>query len=256
MKKITLTLFLCLISLWSFAQTFSTGTVTLSTTSGLEYSAQIDITSTQVTLTLVGPSDRWLGLGFGVDSMTSGGDVVIFDGTNLTDRTFQGIGSLPILDSNQDWSISSNNTTSGVRTLVATRSLNTGETNDYVFSTSDASVDLVWARGGSSSFTISNHGGGNRGIQGNNGITLGVNDLASNNFKIFPNPTSTNLNIESSNSFLSAEVKIYNALGKEVLNQNISKLDESIDVSSLSNGIYLIKLVAFEKVETKRFVKL
>ena len=59
MKKILLfTLFLSSISV--FAQNYSTGTITL--TSG--YTVKFDTNSTTVTMTLVGPSDKWLGLGF------------------------------------------------------------------------------------------------------------------------------------------------------------------------------------------------
>ena len=120
MKKITL-LFILLSATFVFAQTNSTGMITLSTTSGLEYSGQIDVTASEVTLTLIGPDDRWLGMGFDASSMTSGQDVVIFDGTNLTDRTFQGVGSLPSLDANQDWTVQSNTAMSGVRTVVGSR---------------------------------------------------------------------------------------------------------------------------------------
>lgn len=233
----------------------TTGTIQLSNTTGLEYSAKIDITNTEVTLTLIGPSDRWLGLGFGVNSMTNGGDVVIFNNVSLTDRTFGGINVLPSEDTNQDWSISSNDINSGVRTLVATRSLDTGEANDYVFSTSDTNIDLVWARGNGATFTISNHGGSNRGIASNNGITLSTSDLVVSNFKLYPNPTSNNINIQSLNNLSLNNVAVFNTLGKEVLNLKASKINNSIDVSKLSKGVYFMKLTSLGKSETKRFVK-
>lgn len=256
MKKITLSLFLALaINISFFAQTSSTGTINLSSTSGLEYTAKIDITSTNVTLTLVGPSDRWLALGFGASSMTTNKDVVIFNGTNLTDRTFQGIGSTPTLDNNQDWSISSNTILSGVRTLIATRNLNTGETNDYVFTTSDTSISLVWARGNGATFNLSNHGGGNRGATAS-GITLGINDLTlANNFKIYPNPASSKINIKLPSTLNTVTLEAFNTLGSKIYNQDISNLNTSIDVSNWSNGIYLIHLKTDNNLLTKRFIK-
>ena len=193
MKNITLW-FLLLIFNYAFSQTNSTGEIVLSTTSGLEYSAQIDVTSSEVTLTLIGPSDRWLGLGFGVSSMTSGGDVVIFNGTALTDRTFGGIGVLPTPDSNQDWTITFNDVSGGVRTLTATRALDTGEANDYVFSTSDTSINLVWARG-NGSFNLVYHGGSNRGIT-SSAFTLDVNQYDLKNFDVVPNPVSSTFEID------------------------------------------------------------
>ncbi|WP_299556209.1 T9SS type A sorting domain-containing protein [Seonamhaeicola sp.] len=255
MKKITLTIATLLaLNVCLNAQTYSTGTVTLSTTSGLEYSAQIDITSTVVTLTLIGPDDRWLGLGLGVQSMTNNGDVVVFDGTNLTDRTFQGIGSMPVLDTNQDWSISSNNTSLGVRTLVATRALNTGEGNDYVFSTSDTSINLVWARGNGSTFNLGNHGGSNRGIT-SSGITLGIDDLVVDSFKIFPNPVSSLLNIKLFDNYHNSHADIYSSLGKKVYSNKLSYLQSFIDVSTLNTGIYILKITSNENTQTRRFVK-
>lgn len=256
MKKITFTVYCFLIfSIFTNAQTFSTGNIILSSTSGLEYSAQIDITASGVTLTLIGPSDRWLGLGFGVNSMTANGDIVFFDGTSLTDRTFQGVGATPTLDSNQDWSISSNTILSGKRTLVATRNLNTGEANDYVFSTTDTSINLVWARGNGATFTLAYHGFSNKGITSSS-ITLGVDDFElANNFKIIPNPASSEINLKLSKAFDTGYVKVYNPLGKEVYNKVVSNFDTSIDVSGWSNGIYLISIKTGDELQTKRFIK-
>ena len=257
MKKITLIILsiLTVISI-SNGQTYSTGTINLSLTSGLEYSAKIDITSTEATLTLIGPDDRWLGLGLGVQSMTNNGDVVIYTGgSNLSDMTFQGIGNTPVLDSNQNWSISSNTKSLGVRTLIATRALSTVDANDYVFSTSDTSINLVWARGFNASFTLENHGASNRGIT-SSGITLDTHDFElANNFKIIPNPVSSNLNLILPNKVLNAQVNIFDALGKHIFNDKISNLDSSINVSSLNKGIYLISINIDEFKYTNRFVK-
>jgi len=100
MKKITLTFFaIVLMSFGLSAQTYSTGTVTFMT----GFTAKIDVTSTLVTLNLVGPSTDWLSVSFNATSMDdNGSDVVIFDGTNMTDRTFNGTGVTPPLDSNQN----------------------------------------------------------------------------------------------------------------------------------------------------------
>lgn len=260
MKKITLT-FLSFLSfgMLLFAQTYSSGVINLSSTPGLEYTAQIDITASEVTLTLIGPSDRWLGLGFDAMNMLEGpprDDVVIFDGTNLTDRTFTGGRSVPTLDSNQDWSISSNNMSSGVRTLVATRALDTGETNDYDFVAAPGSINLVWARGNGATFSLGYHGFSNKGATASS-ITLGTEDFKlANNFKIVPNPASTKINIEISNAFESGKVKVYDAIGKQVHNKIISGFDTSIDVSNWTNGIYLISVEIENKLQTKRFIKL
>ena len=257
MKNITYLLFAFLMLTMSIqAQTYSTGVINLSATPGLEYSAEIDITSTEVTLALVGPDDRWLALGFDATNMFSQTDVVIFDGTNLTDRTFTGGRAIPTLDTNQDWSISSNTVSSGVRTLIATRALDTGETNDYDFVANAGSINLVWARGNGATFNLGFHGGSNRGATAS-GITLGTNDFdIADTFKIIPNPAASNLNLKLSKSFDAATVTVYNALGKQIHNTVITNFNASIDISSWSNGIYLVSVEIANKLQTKRFVKL
>ena len=264
MKKITLTLlsFILFIGILS-SQTNSTGVINLSSTTGLEYTAQIDITATEVTLTLVGPADRWLGIGFGVSSMTSGEDVVLYTGgssTNtsgtLTDRTFNGIGVAPSLDPvTQNWSLITNDITTqaGDRILVATRSLNTGVDNDYVFSLTDTSINLVWARG-NNTLNLSNHTGGNRGIT-SSGFTLGVDDFNLREFKISPNPVSTSFDIELPDTVENANVEIYDVLGKQLFSGEISKLNSKIDVTEFSNGIYLVRVSNGKSSQTKRIIK-
>jgi len=241
----------------TYSQTFTTGTIILSNTSGLEYSAKIDITATEVTLTLIGPDDRYLGLGLGVLSMTEFRDVVMYlNGTSLSDMTFDGVGKDPLVDSNQDWSTVSNTTLLGVRTLISTRALNTGEPNDYVFSTSDTSINLVWARGNTASFALNYHGGGNRGIT-SSGITLGNEsfELAT-NFKIYPNPGLTTFTIELLNNLTGVNLEVYDILGKRIHFQNLNKLISSIDVSQWNSGVYLVRVSTEENATlTKRFIK-
>jgi methionine-rich copper-binding protein CopC len=65
-------------------------------------------------------------------------------------------------DTQQDWTITSNTVVSGVRTVVASRVLNTGDANDAAFAYSDVNLNVVWARGSSASYTIAPHGPTNR----------------------------------------------------------------------------------------------
>jgi hypothetical protein len=52
----------------------------------------------------------------------------------------------------------------GVRTVIATRALNTGDANDHVFTATPGSISLIWARASSNTFTYAYHGNTNRGI--------------------------------------------------------------------------------------------
>ncbi len=259
MKKITLTIFsLILFGGSLFSQINSTGQVQFSITPiNLATGVQIDVTATEVTIYLGGPADRWLGVGFGVSSMTNGGDVVVFDGTNLTDRTFGGIGVMPSMDANQDWTVTAIDLTSqpGYVLVTAVRALNTGEANDYVFNMTDTSINLVWARGATASFGLSNHSGSNRGITAA-GFTLGVDDFqALSKFKISPNPVTSEFNIELPSAIESANVEVYDVLGKMIYSRQISNISSIIDSSSWHSGIYLVRVISEDISQTKRIIK-
>lgn len=265
MKKITLALIGIFYFNCVFGQTYTTGLIQLSNTSGLEYSAQIDVNSTTVTLTMIGPSDRWLGLGFGVQSMTSGGDVVIYDGTTLTDRSFGFLGQEPGQDAigippnedpegERDWTIISNDVNSGVRTLVATRATNTGQAKDYAFSASATSINLVWARYGFPGFDLEWHGVANRGIT-MQGLTLSQEDFNITNFNISPNPATSNFIISLPNFIENATLSVFDVLGKQVFNKTLNSISSRIDVSKWNSGIYLVKVSTDKVTHIKRLIK-
>ena len=146
------------------AQTYTTGVVNLSSTSGLAMTAKIDV-GAQVTLTLTGPAGRWFALGFNASSMTNGTDVVgVHSAGTLSAFDCKLIGfAAPVTDAQQNWTITSDVVSAGTRTIIATRALNTGDPNDYVFPSTPNFISLIWARSGSTSFSYSNHGGSNRG---------------------------------------------------------------------------------------------
>jgi hypothetical protein len=165
MKRINILLFSILVTALSFGQTYTTGTVNLSSTAGLAMSIKLDV-GTNVSMTLTGPSDRWFAVGFNAASMAAGTDVVgVHSSGALTnfDASLSGY-SAPVTDAQQNWTISSNQVNAGVRTIIATRALNTGDPADYVFTSGPGSLSLIWARGGSPSFSYSYHGSTNRGI--------------------------------------------------------------------------------------------
>jgi hypothetical protein len=147
------------------AQVYTTGVVSLSTTSGLAMTAKIDV-GTQVTLTLTGPSGRWFALGFDATSMGSANDVVTVNSAGTLNAFDASIGgySAPTADAQQNWTIVSDQVSAGIRTVVATRALNTGDPNDHVFSAAAGSLSLIWARSGSATYSFSYHGSSNRGI--------------------------------------------------------------------------------------------
>jgi hypothetical protein len=64
--------------------------------------------------------------------------------------------------------------------------------------------------------------------------------------RIYPNPASSYLNIESSEKI--SEVRIYNMLGECVLKVEIGNSESQVDVRGLKDGIYFIEVVAGGKI--------
>lgn len=253
MKKITL-LFLLSASLSVMAQSYSTGVISLSGTSGLQMTAKIDV-STQVTLTLTGPSDRWFAVGFDASSMTAGTDVVICDGSaTITsfDRHLTGFAS-PVADGQQNWTITSNTVASGVRTIVATRALNTGDANDYTFSAAATSLNLIWARANSATFSLGYHGGSNRGVATSN-LSLGTNDAVDALFRIYPNPTTDYVLVTLPNGIDTAEYKLIDITGKEMKSGVVNQNNNQISLNNMSSGNYIVKIIAGQYESNQKLV--
>lgn len=79
--------------------------------------------------------------------------------------------------------------------------------------------------------------------------SLGTSDIAIQNAKVYPNPTSDYIQISNATQF--ENYTIYNTLGKIVSNGNMN-VNERIDVRSYSNGLYFLK---FDNGSTFRFIK-
>jgi hypothetical protein len=240
MKKIT-SLFVLLAAQSMISQDFSTGVIPFSNTSGLAYSAEIATDSEKVTLTLVGPSDRWLGIGFGTQAMSSG-DCVIFNGTSLSDRTFVG-NQLPTVDAVQTWTLVSNEVVGNVRTVVGQRALNSGQPNNYVFTNSADPISLIWARGATASFSISNHGGSNRGATMSQ-FLLSNNQFNAEAFKIYPVPAQDFVTLQLPDFVDNATVVLYDFSGKQILKSIVSKQENTINTSEMARGSYVVQLVS------------
>ncbi len=77
---------------------------------------------------------------------------------------------------------------------------------------------------------------------------------ANQDFKIFPNPVNNLLSISASDLSQSSlvEVKIYSSQGQLVKSQNMT---QSIDVSELKQGIYILEIDSRTQIIRKKFVK-
>lgn len=248
MKKTLLFVFL-LSSTGIFAQFFNTGEQTLLT--NLSASISINANTGITTLTLNGPDNAWFAIGFGALNMSGGADVFRTDGTTITDARSTGR-FLPTADASQDWVLVSNTTSGGVRTIVATRANNTGDTDDYVFSATEGSIPLIYAHGTSTTYAY--HGGANRGFTTVGVLSNGKEEKLL-DFTMFPNPSTDFVNIQLPNGLDAADVAIYDYRGRQIQTRKVTQSDNRLDVSNISNGVYIIRVLSDNKIGAQRFVK-
>lgn len=83
--------------------------------------------------------------------------------------------------------------------------------------------------------------------------SLSVTDFTTFKLSIYPNPTSNNLNISSATNLDKANYQIVDVLGKTVISGRLEY--ETINVSSLSNGIYFLKVSNNSATQTIKFIK-
>lgn len=254
MKKITFFILLFSATWTAIGQTYSTGTITLSNTTGLAMTLRLDVGS-QVSMTLTGPAGRWFAVGFGATSMAAGTDVVLCH-TNATltsfDRHLPGFAA-PVEDLIQNWTINSNDVSGSVRTITATRALNTGDANDFIFPAEPASLNIIWARAISNNYSLVNHGSTNRGATAVN-FTLGSNDFATSNVKMFPNPANSMVYLELPETMQQAEIQIFDMLGKKVKHLIYNQNAINISVNDLNKGFYQVIIIAEDKVLSQNLI--
>ena len=226
-KKITL-LFI-LISGLASAQLKSTGTIALGT--NMSANMTLNNATSLVTLTLVGPNDRWFAVQFGsfTGGMEAGSDVVYWNGTTLVDAVHVGVGSSPSSDTN-NWTLvtNTNNTpATGQRTLVYTRPFSTADSNDYIFNFADNTLDLALAKHQSPSFSMANHGTSNRAVSLDISLVLGLDDFSLNASTVYPNPSNGNFTI-TTKTFLKS-VDVYNINGALIKSYKVDNTSENVE---------------------------
>lgn len=251
MKKITL-LLLVFTFFISQAQSTTTGEITL--TPGFTVQFDVDGPNDTVTMTMVGPSNVWLGVALDVstgNSMGFGGeDVILYNSNGLVDAKLTGSQDEPNPNESQNWTVISNAAPGSVRTIVATRALDTGDSADYVFTTNTGNLNLLWAKGNGLSMGYHANRGG---AQAN--FTLSSADYFQKEFKIYPNPTVDELNFEFPDNVQSANVQVYNILGNQITQTQLKRTVPKLDTNAWASGMYVVQIITEDAVQTKRIIK-
>lgn len=82
---------------------------------------------------------------------------------------------------------------------------------------------------------------------------LGVNNFESNEVSMYPNPANNSFKIRAANTI--DRITIYNSLGQKIQIVSPNKSNETIDVSSFKNGLYLIQVESQGKSVTSKLIK-
>ena len=108
---------------------------------------------------------------------------------------------------------------------------------------------MIWAKG---SGTLGGHGS-NKGVTS---TSLGTPDIIiESDFKVYPNPTISELNFEFPQNIQSVNVKVYNVLGNQIMQTTLKKSYPKLNTNTWASGMYVIQIVTENEVQTKRVLK-
>ncbi|MBC7695166.1 MAG: T9SS type A sorting domain-containing protein [Burkholderiales bacterium] len=87
-------------------------------------------------------------------------------------------------------------------------------------------------------------------------LCTGINEVAGKMISLFPNPVNDIITVVLDPSLaLNAHIQIYDARGRLVLTENVISNQTVININSLTNGIYTLRVVSVGNQFSKRFVK-
>ncbi|MFN3754573.1 GEVED domain-containing protein [Flavobacterium sp.] len=84
-------------------------------------------------------------------------------------------------------------------------------------------------------------------------VTLGNTSFDLAGLKLYPNPTSNELNVEYTTAITSIEV--YNLVGQRIAAKNVNAISTTVDMSHLANGTYFVKVQAENASRTIKVMK-
>ena len=74
-------------------------------------------------------------------------------------------------------------------------------------------------------------------------------------FEMFPNPASDKVSIQLPSGAENATVEFYDSLGRLALSEKVTRINNKMDVNSLSKGIYILKVFTADQIGSQKFIK-
>ena len=84
---------------------------------------------------------------------------------------------------------------------------------------------------------------------------LSISEAQRLKFETFPNPASNSVSIQLPSGTEKATVHFYDSLGRLALSKKVTSMKNTIDVSSISRGVYILKVVTEDKIGSQKFMK-
>lgn len=78
---------------------------------------------------------------------------------------------------------------------------------------------------------------------------VGINEVNTTSLNVYPNPACNVINVDNA---AGAQISIYNIAGQEVMAIEAANANESINVASLSEGVYVVRVVNGNEVATSK----
>ncbi len=122
----------------------------------------------------------------------------------------------------------------------------------YTFEINDTQGDGICCGYGNGSYTLTTDDstvifsggefGGNEITEIAIDNTASINDELTKNILIYPNPANNSLNIDLNNNKTTLKYKIINTLGQTVLEGKLINTNNTLNISTIEKGIYLVKI--------------
>ena len=150
---------------------------------------------------------------------------------------------------------------SGSRTVNNDKAVthsSTSTTGDWTFTWRSPSTDL----GSVTFYTAVNAANGNGSTSGDQIVlanesfsSLSISEAQKIDFAMYPNPANDILTIDLPEIAEKVTVEFYDQIGKLAYTQNLDANSKTINVSGLATGIYILKVIADNKIGTQKFIK-
>lgn len=251
MKKASLLIALLALMQMSFAQQRETA---LTTIGSMKVKINLDQATSTATITLVGPSTKWISIGLNTSSMATNKDVITY-GTSLLDQYFVSNSHVaPANDTTNNLTLVSNTVSGTTRTVVMTRPFNTGDAKDYTFTYSMASLGICWGVGPSTNVASQHSTFGTK--------TLTFADVLANDtfqlsdLSVSPNPSNGIFNINAGDLTQIKTIRVFDANAQLVREINdFSAQNNAVDLSDLARGLYFMEIANESDSTVKKIVR-